>query len=218
MTDSKPPVHISVVLDRSGSMAAIADDIVGGCNEYLGRQQQEPGEARLTLVQFDGQDPFEVLVDGLDIKKVRPLSRESYRPRGNTPLFDAVGRMIGRIDSDVAHRRQHGLVAEDQVVVVITDGLENASREHDRASIFALVEQHRREGWVFVFLGADQDAYAEGTRMGVAGTNSATWVKSAPGVRKMYRDLEYSTSEHRRKEAYLRKAEADRFHQESKES
>ena len=94
MTDSKPPVHISVVLDRSGSMAAIADDIVGGCNEYLGRQQQEPGEARLTLVQFDGQDPFEVLVDGLDIKKVRPLSRESYRPRGNTPLFDAVGRMI----------------------------------------------------------------------------------------------------------------------------
>lgn len=218
MTDSKPPVHIAVVLDRSGSMAAIADDIVGGFNEYLGRQQREPGEARVTLVQFDGQDPFEVLVDGLDIAKVRPLTRDSYRPRGNTPLFDAVGRMIARIDTDASNRRNHGLPAEDQVVVVITDGLENASREHDRASIFALVEQHRREGWVFVFLGADQDAYVEGTRMGVAGTNAAAWVKSAPGVRKMYRDLEYSTSEHRKKSAHLRKLEADKFHQESKES
>lgn len=215
-TDSKPPVHISVVLDRSGSMASIADDIVGGFNEYLARQQQEPGEARVTLAQFDGQDPFEVLVDGLDIRKVRPLTRDSYRPRGNTPLFDAVGRMIGRIDTDLSHRRNHALPAEDQVVVVITDGLENASREHSRASIFAMVEQHRRDGWVFVFLGADQDAFAEGARIGMARTNSAEWQKSKAGVRKMYDDLEYSTSQHRAKAAAARKAEADIFHQERK--
>lgn len=216
MTESKPPVHFSVVLDRSGSMASIADDIVGGFNEYLVRQQAGPGEARVTLIQFDGQDPFEVLVDGLDVKQVRPLTRESYRPRGNTPLFDAVGRMIARIDTDLAHRRNHDLGREDQVVVVITDGLENASREHDRASIFALVEQRRREGIVFVFLGADQDAYAEGTRMGVVGTNTAQWEKSAGGVKKMYRDLAYSSLEHRRKPAAQRDREADIFHQEEK--
>ncbi|HEX5631336.1 MAG TPA: vWA domain-containing protein [Acidimicrobiia bacterium] len=214
MTEIKPPVHFSVVLDRSGSMASIADDIVGGFNEYLVRQQAEPGEARVTLIQFDGQDPFEVLVDGLDVKQVRPLTRESYQPRGNTPLFDAVGRMIARIDTDLAHRKRYAMPAEDQVVVVITDGLENASREHDRASIFALVEQKRTEGWVFVFLGADQDAYAEGTRMGVVGTNTAQWQKSPAGVKKMYGDLAYSSLEHRRKPAAQRERDADRFHQE----
>lgn len=215
-TDRKPPVHISIVLDRSGSMAAIADDIVGGFNEYLARQKDVAGEARVTLVQFDSQDPFEVVFDGLDLRKVRPLDRRSYAPRGSTPLFDAVGRMIGRIDGDIAHRRTHALPEEDQVVVVITDGLENASREHDRASIFALVEQHRRLGWVFNFLGADQDAYAEGQRIGVAGTNSAEWVKSGAGVRKMYDDLEHSTRLHREKPAAARRIEADRFHQERK--
>lgn len=216
MTETKPPVHFSVVLDRSGSMASIADDIVGGFNEYLARQQQEPGEARVTLIQFDGQDPFELLVDGLDVKKVRPLTRESYRPRGNTPLFDAVGRMIARIDTDLTHRKRYAMPPEDQVVVVITDGLENASREHDRTSIFALVEQRRSEGWVFVFLGADQDAYAEGTRMGVAGTNAAAWVKSPAGIKKMYDDLSYSSARHREKTAAQRQRDADRFHQEEK--
>ena len=216
MTEIKPPVHFSVVLDRSGSMASIADDIVGGFNEYLSRQQKEPGEARVTLVQFDGQDPFEVLVDAVDIQKVRPLTRQSYQPRGNTPLFDAVGRMVARIDTDLSHRKRYSLPAEDQVVVVITDGLENASREHDRASIFAMVEQRRRDGWVFVFLGADQDAYAEGTRMGVAGTNAAAWVKSPAGVKKMYDDLNYSSAQYRDKVAAQRQREADQFHQEQK--
>jgi len=215
-TDSKPPVHISIVLDRSGSMASIADDVVGGFNEYLARQQQEQGEARVTLVQFDSEDPFEVLLDGVDLKQVPPLDRRAYAPRGTTPLFDAVGRMIGRIDTDVAHRRNHHHPEEDHVVVVITDGLENASREHDRTSIFALVEQHRTQGWVFAFMGADQDAYASGRGMGVAGPNTAAWEKSKAGVRKMYDNLEYSTSQHRSKAAYLRKQEADRFYKERK--
>ena len=76
MTETKPPVHFSVVLDRSGSMASIADDIVGGFNEYLSRQQKEPGEARVTLIQFDGQDPFEVLVDALVAQVVVGLPRD----------------------------------------------------------------------------------------------------------------------------------------------
>lgn len=217
MTESTThaPVHIAIVLDRSGSMAAVAEDIVGGFNEYLARQQQEKGDARVTLVQFDGQDPFEVLVDGLDIHRVRPLTRDSYRPRGNTPLFDAVGRMVARLDTEVVYRRDHRLPAEDQVVVIITDGLENASREHTRQSIFATVEQHRRDGWVFVFLGAEQDAFAEGTRLGVAGTNAAAWDRTKAGAAKLYDDLSYSTSLHRGKPRAQRVREADIFHQEA---
>jgi len=211
MTDTKPPVHISVVLDRSGSMGAIADDVVGGFNEFLDRQKQEEGEARVSLVQFDGQNPFEVLTDAIDVAEVRPLSRTTYRPRGNTPLFDAVGRMIARIDAGIALRKTHRLPEEDHVVLIITDGLENASREFDRATIFSLIEKRRADGWVFTFLGADQDAYAEGGRIGVAPMNRRTWEKSAAGVRKMYGDVAYSVSEHRSKPMVRRRAEADEF-------
>lgn len=212
------PVHIAVVLDRSGSMSGIADDIVGGFNEYLRRQQERPGDARVTLVQFDGEDPFEVLTDGLDVKRVRPLTRDSYRPRGNTPLFDAVGRMITRLDADIAHRSRTGKPTEDPIVVIITDGLENASREFDRGTVFSMVERRRRDGWVFVFLGADQDAYAEGGRMGFAGSNSLGWEKNPAAVQRMYDNLETSTGRHREKARARRRMEADLFFVENPET
>jgi len=208
------PIHIAVVLDRSGSMADIASDIVGGFNQYLRDQQQRPGPARMTLVQFDGQDPFEVLVDGRDIQDVAPLTAEAYQPRANTPLLDAVGRMILRVDNDIGARARQGLPAEDQVVVIITDGLENASREFTREKVLAMTEERRQAGWAFVFLGADQDAFAEGTRVGVAGANTAGWVKTKAGVAEMYETLSRRTSDHRAKPAAMRKADADRFYEE----
>jgi len=208
------PIHIAVVLDRSGSMAGIASDIVGGFNQYLSEQQQRPGSARMTLVQFDGQDPFEVLVGGRDLHDVAELTSEAYQPRANTPLLDAVGRMILRVDNDIAARARQGLPAEDQVMVIITDGLENASREFTRDQVFAMTEERRQAGWAFVFLGADQDAYAEGTRVGVAGANTAGWVKTKAGVAMMYDKLSRRTTDHRAKPAAMRKADADRFMEE----
>lgn len=206
------PVHIAVVLDRSGSMASIADDVVGGFNAYLGEQQKVRGEARLTLAQFDSEDPFEVLVDGNDITTVQPLAREAYRPRGTTPLFDAIGRMIARIDTEVARRRVDGEPAEDQVVVILTDGLENASREFSRADVLPLIEHRRSSGWVFVFLGADQDSLAAGGAIGVAAPNARNWSKSKQGVEQVYRDLSRSTTLHREKAAALRRQDADHFY------
>ena len=211
------PIHIAVVLDRSGSMASIASDIVGGFNQYLREQQKREAPARMTLVQFDGEDPFEVLIDGRDLQDVAELTADSYQPRGNTPLLDAVGRMILRVDADITSRAGKGLPAEDQVVVIVTDGLENASREFTRPGVFELIEQRRAAGWVFVFLGADQNAYEEGTGIGVADANAARWDKSGAGVQKMWGDLSHSTGLHREKQAMLRKAEADLFYQERKE-
>jgi len=211
------PIHIAVVLDRSGSMASIASDIVGGFNHYLREQQKREGPARMTLVQFDGEDPFEVLIDGRDLQDVAELTPGSYQPRGNTPLLDAVGRMILRVDADITSRAGKGLPAEDQVVVIVTDALENASREFTRPGVFDLIEQRRQAGWVFVFLGADQDAYEEGTRIGVAGANAAAWVKTAPDVAQMWGKLSRTTSVHREKAAAIRKAEADLFYQEGEE-
>jgi Mg-chelatase subunit ChlD len=211
------PVHISIVLDRSGSMASIADDIVGGFNEFLREQRQREGEARLTLVQFDGEDPFEILIDGRDLRDVEDLTRDRYQPRGVTPLLDATGRMILRTDNEIAARARTGEPEEDQIVVIVTDGYENASREHSRKGVFEMIEQRRQQGWVFTFLGADQDAYAEGTRMGVAGPNAAPWRKDKPGVDKMWREVEHSTAMHREKPRARRRAEADIFYQREEE-
>ncbi|MCZ6738189.1 MAG: VWA domain-containing protein, partial [Actinobacteria bacterium] len=78
-------------LDRSGSMASISDDVVGGFNTFLAEQRKQDGGGRVTLVQFDGQDPFEILIDGEDLDTVGDLDPARYIPRGNTPLYDAIG-------------------------------------------------------------------------------------------------------------------------------
>ena len=207
------PVHISMVLDRSGSMSSIASDIVGGFNHFLAEQRAEPGSARVTLAQFDSDDPFEVLIDGVDLKEVLDLDRSAYQPRAMTPLYDAVGRMIARIDADIAARAERKVPAEDQVVVIITDGQENHSREQTQSSVFEMIEQRRAQGWVFVFLGANQDVYAEGGRMAVSAGNRAAWAASPQGSKQMFEDLTYSTKLHRAKYRVGRTADADEFYQ-----
>ncbi len=206
------PVHLSVVLDRSGSMASIADDIVGGFNELLAEQRRAPGVARVTLAQFDSQGPFDLLIDAVDLREVTDLDRGAYSPRGGTPLYDAVGRMVGRIDARIAARGALGQPAEDQVVVIVTDGLENSSVEHTRDTVFELIAARREAGWVFVFLGANQDVYAAGGAMGVAPGNAAPWAPSAAGTRSMWRTVSASTARFRARSAEQREASRDRFY------
>lgn len=208
--ETTAPVNLSVLLDRSGSMASIASDMMGGFQTFVEEQRQAAGSARLSLVQFDGQDPFEVLIDGEDLRTVR-LDARKYIPRGNTPLLDAVGRMIARVAADVAERKTLGKEDEDQVVLIITDGLENASREYSLAAVKGLIEARRADGWVFVFLGADQDSFAEGGRLGVSMSNRRDWDKSAEGTKEMWSTVSKSSLSHRQKERLARIQDADRF-------
>jgi Mg-chelatase subunit ChlD len=198
------PVHTWILLDRSGSMASIADDVVGGFNEFLDRQRQLEGEARVTLAQFDNEDPFEVLIDGVPLREVTHLSRAAYRPRGMTPLHDACARMISTVDADIAERADLGLEREDQVVLIITDGAENASTEHTRATVFELIASRKERGWVFSFLGADQDSFAEGGSVGVAAANIANWDKTAAGTKAMWERTSKSVEAHRAKSSVER--------------
>jgi Mg-chelatase subunit ChlD len=209
------PVHISIVLDRSGSMASIAADMVGGFNQFLRNQRETQGEARVTLAQFDSEDPFEVLIDGIPLEQVEDLDQAAYQPRATTPLYDAVGRMIVRIDKEIEQRAAGGLPGEDQLVLIITDGMENSSTRYTRAKVFQMISERREQGWVFVFLGADQDVYAEGDKVGVAVGNRVRWDKSRDGSDKMWRDISYSTEKFRAKEEYSRRMDAERFHEEA---
>src|SRR5262245_63093084 len=115
-------VHVSFLLDRSGSMSAIRDDVIGGFNQFLREQQGRSGECRMTLVQFDTQAPFEILADAARVHEVPPLDAGRYEPRSGTPLLDALGCLL-----DHAERRARGR-DEDPVVVVFTDGEENSSQ------------------------------------------------------------------------------------------
>lgn len=211
MSDTRTPIHISVLLDRSGSMAQIADDVVGGFNTFLREQREEPGEARVTLVQFDGQDPFEILIDGHDLASVEDLDPRRYQPRADTPLLDAIGALIARIDGEIVGRGDSGLPIEDQVVVIITDGLENASREFSGQMISDLVAARRERAWTFVFLGADEQSIRESVSLGLAARSSSRWSPTKDGTDAMFKKVSKETSAYRSMDRYERRSKSERF-------
>jgi len=163
MTDR---THITVILDRTGSMADIRDDVVGGFNSFLAAQQALDAPATFTLVQFDSQDPYEVVQPFGPLAQARPLTRATYVPRASTPLYDAIGR--GLIDLEASLGRL--LVSERPAKVVfaiVTDGHENASREFSRERVLSMISTKKSEGWSFVFLSADPTSFDDAAGLGV---------------------------------------------------
>ena len=175
--------HIHVVLDRSGSMESIRDDVVGGFNTYVEQQKQGPGTVTLSLIQFDGQDPYEVVHDFKSLAEVPQLTAQTYIPRADTPLLDALGRGIADLEGRL------GKLPDDErpehlFFVIITDGMENASREYKRAQIEKMIrEKTEKEGWDFIYLSADFSAVQEARDMGIAQDKSLFFDKSGTGVR-----------------------------------
>lgn len=139
------------LLDRSGSMDASMDDTIGGFNSFV-RQQVGLG-GTLTLVQFDHE--ILEMYKNVPIGEVQPLTRETFCPRGSTALLDAMGSTIKGI-------------SEACTFIIFTDGCENASHKYTKAHIKDLVDQKTKDGWTFVYLGANQDAFAEAGSMGIS--------------------------------------------------
>ena len=172
--------HISVVLDRSGSMASVVDDTIGGFNSFLEEQKKVEGLGTLTLVQFD--NVYEVVNNFIDLKQIRPLTRETFQPRGSTALLDAIGRTInetGRRLGELAERERPDKV----VFVILTDGEENSSREFNNQQINDSIT-HQRDvyKWEFVFLGANQDAISTASQMGISTQNAMTYAANSAGT------------------------------------
>jgi Mg-chelatase subunit ChlD len=201
--DPRTAVHVSFLLDRSGSMNAIRADVIGGFNQFLREQQARPGECRMTLVQFDSQAPFEVLTDAARVQDVPQLDAGRYEPRSGTPLLDALGTLL-----DHAERRARGR-DEDPVVVVFTDGEENSSHTWTRASLFERIKGLEAKGWAFVFLGANQDSYAEAGALGFAAGSTSNW---APGTTKeAFQQMSRSIGAYRLKEKAARVSQSVDF-------
>lgn len=153
---------ITLVVDRSGSMGAVQTDAEGGVNSFIAEQAKEPGEALLTLLQFDTE--YELVHSGVPISQVHAYE---LIPRGMTALLDAIGRAInetGERLSKMNEQDRPGLV----VFVVMTDGQENSSKEFSKDRIREMI-QHQQDqyNWHFTFLGANQDAFAEAGGLGI---------------------------------------------------
>ncbi len=193
---SKDSTHITVILDRTGSMEVIRDDTIGGFNAFLEGQKKLEEKATMTLVQFDSQDPYEVMYSFLDIAEAPRLTRKTYVPRASTPLLDAMGRGMNHLESRLAAMDTTDR-PEKIVFVVVTDGHENASREFSRADILKMVERHKSRGWQFVFLGADPTGFDEAGDLGVAYASRLKYHKSQRAVAEAYASLDDKLSAYR---------------------
>ena len=162
--------HLYFLLDRSGSMQSIKSDIEGGFAAFVDEQRKGPGECLASLAQFD--DVYEVVYTDTPVADVPPLD---LHPRNSTALHDAMGRMVTAAGEKLAalpEAERPGTV----IVAIMTDGLENASREWHAPAIKSLVElQTKQYGWTFLYMGADQDAVEVGAGLGIAGANSVTY-------------------------------------------
>jgi len=204
-------VKIWFLLDRSGSMQHLTDDVIGGFNQFLVDQSSKPGKARMTAVQFDGQDPFEIICDAQRVAKIPALTSDTYWARGVTPLYDAVGTLIERADARLARRAKEGRPVEDQLVLVFTDGLENASRRFERAQVFDLIKERMDTDWTFVFMGANQDSYAEGGKIGLATGNVQDYAATPESVGAAFGSMSRATGEFRGKNRRQRVADKEAF-------
>lgn len=155
-------LDILVILDRSGSMQDAKTDHEGGLRSFVEDQRGLEGDVRFSLVQFDSQNPCEVVYDRTPIADVKDIV---LIPRGGTPLLDAIG-------SAVSHLRVKLADDASVVVMVITDGEENASREWDKDRVKSLVSELEAKGWSFLFLGANVDAFTEAAALGVGAAAS----------------------------------------------
>lgn len=194
---NKDYTHITVVLDRTGSMESIRDDTIGGFNTFLKKQQSESGRATLTLVQFDTQDPYEVIHRFKPIKKVPALTRETYVPRASTPLLDTLGRTINDLEKSLVKLKVNNQPSKI-IVAVVTDGQENSSKEFTKKQIETMIKDKTKKcGWEFVFLSADIAAIEDAKAVGISANAVMRFSRTRAGTNKAWLCLSEATSDYR---------------------
>ena len=176
--------EIVFILDRSGSMAGLEGDTIGGFNSMIEKQKKEPGEAFVSTVLFDNDT--EVIHDRVDIKKIELMTDREYYVRGCTALLDAVGGAIHHIGNVHKYAREEDR-PEKTLFIITTDGMENASRKYSYDRIKMMIQrQQDKYGWEFIFLGANIDAAKEAARFGISEDCAANYHADSAGTAVIY--------------------------------
>ncbi|MBO4302758.1 VWA domain-containing protein [Methanosarcinaceae archaeon] len=203
----KDLVELVFILDRSGSMSGLEKDTIGGFNSLIEKQKAEEGEAFVTTVLFD--DCYEMLHDHVNIKDVSPITEKEYYPRGMTALLDAVGRTVNKIGERLASVPEEER-PEKVIIVITTDGMENASTEFTLDVVKKMIEYRQKEcSWTFMFLGANMDAAEEAGNIGIDRMYARTYTNNARGVGTVYSAMSESVTLMRRTSNYTSKKEQE---------
>lgn len=186
-TDAEP-VQIICILDRSGSMSDLAEDTIGGYNSFLEKQKQTPGKVEVTTVLFDNE--YEKIADRVDLNEISELTSEEYYARGTTALLDAIGRTL----TDVSGKMEKEKICPEKrrvLVLIMTDGLENASVEYNKATVKAMIEQTTENyHWNYIFMGANIDSVSEAESIGISKKHAMNYSADSKGVRRTFRKMD----------------------------
>ena len=175
------------ILDKSGSMAGLEADTIGGFNSMIERQKQAEGEAYVSTVLFSYESA--VIHDRVDLRRIEPLTEREYFVGGGTALIDAIGGAIHHIANVHKYARAED-VPEHTIFVITTDGMENASRCYTSGQVKEMVRrQKERYGWEFLFLGANIDAVETAAHFGITEDRAVTFRNDSKGQRLNYRTV-----------------------------
>lgn len=171
------------IVDRSGSMMGMESDTIGGVNAVLEKNREADGDTVVSIVLFDHET--QVIRDRVPIQDVQKLTDRDYQVRGCTALLDAVGGSVKFIKRVQNYLPDNARPAKT-IFVITTDGYENASRSFTYASVKQLIEEQTKVGWEFLFLGANIDAAAEASRIGIAQDRAETYINDVAGSHAMH--------------------------------
>ncbi|MDD6463288.1 MAG: hypothetical protein PUF57_04875 [Clostridiaceae bacterium] len=175
------------ILDRSGSMAGLEGDTIGGFNAMIEKQRRQEGECFVSTVLFDNVS--EVLHDRVRLSKIKPMTDKDYTVRGCTALIDAIGGAIHHIGNIHKYARRED-VPEHTVFVITTDGMENASHIYSSDQVRAMIEKQKRKyGWEFLFIGANIDAVETAARYGISEDRAVNYHADSRGTQVLYESV-----------------------------
>ena len=179
MNKDQRTAEIVYILDKSGSMYGFTTDTIGGFNSSLKKQKEDIVNGVLTTVLFDTN--HYTLHDRIPLSEVPEITEKEYRPGGSTALLDTLGDTINHIEK-IHHYIRKEDIPEQTIFVIITDGMENASREYSLNQIRSMIKAKKEEGWEFAFLGANIDAIETAGHYGIDAANTTNFVQDNGGI------------------------------------
>jgi uncharacterized protein YegL len=172
------------ILDRSGSMGGLESDTIGGFNSLIEKQKKQEGKCLVTTVLFDHE--ILTLHDRVPLEEIKPLSEKDYEVRGCTALLDAIGMTVNHIIGIHKYARKED-VPQNTMFVIMTDGMENASREYSAHQVKKMIElEKKRYGWEFLFIGANIDAVETGRSFGISADRAVNYRADSRGTNVVY--------------------------------
>ena len=179
--------ELIAILDMSGSMAPFTDDTIGGFNALIEEQKKDEEKVEVTLVTFNSQ--YREIFKQIPVREVRELTKDDYLPSGMTALLDAIGKTVTEFKAPEGAK---------VMVSITTDGLENASQEFRKNTIKKIIEEKQKEGWEFIFVGANMDSVSEAETIGIRRDRAANYSQAEGGTRTLFKGISKTLSSYKK--------------------